>query len=189
MIADARATAVAWARELLSRPADQWMILDTETTGLDSRAQVVQIAAIDGAGNVLIDNQLIRPTVEISFEAEMVHGLSADALKDAIPFSGYYADLYQIMSSVRLIVIYNAEFDIRILNQSFQACPIPEPRQGFINDEFTIECAMLQYATYKGEWNRRFRNFKWQRLPGGDHTALGDCRAVLSLIKTMAESE
>ena len=50
----------------------------------------------------------------------------------------------------------------------------------------SVHCAMRQYAKYCGEWNSYYNNFKWQPLSGGDHSALGDCRATLELIKRMA---
>jgi DNA polymerase-3 subunit epsilon len=45
---------------------------------------------------------------------------------------------------------------------------------------------MRQYAAFVGEWNEYHGNYRWQRLPGGDHSALGDARATLSLLKRMA---
>ena len=47
------------------------------------------------------------------------------------------------------------------------------------------ECAMGWYSQYVGEPGKRggYRN---QKLPGGDHSALGDCRATLAVIETMA---
>ncbi len=44
---------------------------------------------------------------------------------------------------------------------------------------------MRRYAAYVGEPSKRggYRN---QKLPGGDHTALGDALATLRLIEEMA---
>ena len=42
-ITEARHNAYVWARNLLSIPASHWIILDTETTGLDESAEVIQI--------------------------------------------------------------------------------------------------------------------------------------------------
>jgi DNA polymerase-3 subunit epsilon len=50
----------------------------------------------------------------------------------------------------------------------------------------SIHCAMQRYAEWYGEWNDYFGSFRWQRLEGGDHSALGDCRATLELIRKMA---
>src|SRR5215212_8592272 len=48
------------------------------------------------------------------------------------------------------------------------------------------ECAMRAFAAYVGERSKR-GVYKNQKLPGGDHTALGDARATLRLIERMAE--
>lgn len=182
MIDNARRLAIEWARALLDMPTDTWVILDTETTGLDGSDQVVQIAIIDGAGNVLIDNELIRPTCGMSFEAEMVHGLSLESLKEAPAlgdiFPRLFAALYQ-----KNVVIYNADFDTRLLNQTTR---VQMGRDSFFESSTPIYCAMKKYSEFVGEWNPKFRNYRWQRLPVGTHDALGDCRAVLGIIKTMA---
>src|SRR5215467_13015853 len=39
-------------------------------------------------------------------------------------------------------------------------------------------CAMEQYAAWYGDYSDVFGDYKYQRLPGGDHSAAGDCRAV-----------
>src|SRR6185437_1044792 len=51
-------TGQAWARELLTR--DDWVVLDTETTGLDAGAEVIDLAVLDRNGTVLLET-LLRP--------------------------------------------------------------------------------------------------------------------------------
>ena len=48
---------------------------------------------------------------------------------------------------------------------------------------------MIMYARFIGEWASWKDDYKWQKLPGGDHTALGDCIATLNIIKEMANTE
>jgi DNA polymerase III subunit epsilon len=45
---------------------------------------------------------------------------------------------------------------------------------------------MLWYSQWVGERNEYHGDYKWQRLPGGDHSALGDCKATLEVIEAMA---
>jgi DNA polymerase III subunit epsilon len=45
---------------------------------------------------------------------------------------------------------------------------------------------MRQYARFVGERARRGGGYRLQKLPGGDHTALGDAIATLHLIEGMA---
>ena len=35
---------------------------------------------------------------------------------------------------------------------------------------------------------KNWQNDRWQKLPGGDHSALGDCRATLAILHEMANS-
>jgi DNA polymerase III subunit epsilon len=178
-IDQAQKSATQWARGLLVRDRSSWVILDTETTGLGSYDEVCQVAVIDGAGNVLINNLLIKPTVAITEGARSLHGISNEMLESAPRFSHAWHFVAGAISGKHL-VIYNAEFDLRILHQSGRAL---DHLIGFDN---TWDCAMLEYAKWVGEWNDYHGSFRWQRLPSAEHSALGDCRAVLELIKKMA---
>ncbi len=44
---------------------------------------------------------------------------------------------------------------------------------------------MRRYAAYMGEPSKR-GGYRFQKLPGGDHTALGDALATLQLIEEMS---
>jgi DNA polymerase-3 subunit epsilon len=45
---------------------------------------------------------------------------------------------------------------------------------------------MIKHAEWVGEWDDYHRSFRWQKLQGGDHSALGDCLATLEIIKKIA---
>lgn len=176
----ARNSASKWAKELLARDPNTWVILDTETTGLDHDDEVIQIGVINSAGDVLIDNLLVKPTCEISPIAESIHGIAAEMVSGAPLFLEVVPRLVEVVKGKHL-VIYNAAYDLRILSQS--------DRKFGWNIERVVDgvsCAMLKYAEWYGDWNDYHGSFRWQRLPSGDHSALGDCRAVLELIKRMA---
>jgi len=184
-IEDAYRESVEWAQSLLQLPTNQLVILDTETTGLTSTDQVLQIGVIDGAGNVMINNQLIRPTCEISPEAQAVHGISMEMVQNAPTLDEFTPTLREVFRDKRKIVIYNANFDIRLIAQSLNI-----KQQILIDQFFGIApiCAMLRYAEYVGEFNQHHGNFRWQRLPNGAHDAVGDCMATLNLIQRMARN-
>jgi DNA polymerase-3 subunit epsilon len=44
---------------------------------------------------------------------------------------------------------------------------------------------MHLYAGWYGCYSEYWNDFQWQKLPGGDHTALGDCLAVWDILQTM----
>lgn len=167
------------------------LILDTETTGLDQRAQVIQLAILDTSSDVKMD-RLLKPTVSIECDAERVHGLTMEMVEDAPTIVDVYEELTELLMGASRVVIYNASYDVRLINQSFAAYKHPwSIGSAFVRDK--IECAMLRYAEWFGEWMGRSTgsptgSYRWQKLPGGDHTALGDCRATLGVLWKMAAS-
>lgn len=170
--------AIDWARYVLAHPR-KYVILDTETTGLGPSDEIVQIAVIDLHGNALL-SQNIRPTRKrrIASEASRVHGLTMKVLQDCPQFHELHRPLKKAIGR-RRIITYNAEFDMRLYRQTYQLAGGFLPRGDWV-------CAMREYAKYVGEWNQYYRDYKWQRLESADHTALGDCRATLEVIRLMA---
>jgi len=164
-----------WAKQLFVYP-DKYCILDTETTGLYG-AEPVEIAAIDLFGNVLASLR-VKPSIPITQGAINIHGITNEAVKDAPTFADVYEDFYWALGD-RILLIYNAQYDIRVLKN---ACKV----YGLKYPDLQAECVMLQYSEFVGEWNHRYGNYKCQKLPSGDHSALGDCRATLNVIKRMA---
>lgn len=72
-----RDAAIFWARTLFPprHPRQDWVILDTETTGLDTMAEIVEISIIASDGHVLLDT-LIRPSNPIPPAATAIHHIS-----------------------------------------------------------------------------------------------------------------
>jgi DNA polymerase-3 subunit epsilon len=172
-----RERVVDWACDLLERK--DWVILDTETTGTLEFDEIVQVAILSYDGKTLLDT-LVRPTQPIPFDATAIHGITNDDVKDAPLFPEVYEKLEGIIHEKRL-VIYNAQFDVRLIQQSLAKHNLLP----FGLDLEYVDCAMLMYSAWVGElWP--YGGYKWQKLESGDHTALGDCRATLELIKKMA---
>lgn len=172
-----RDEASEWARGVLADPAA--VILDTETTGLDG--SIVEIAIINVAGEVLLD-QLVYPGCPIPASATAIHHITDEMVLDAPGFSAVYEDIRRIVSQASRVIIYNEAFDVARLRYDARRCALPVL-------EFKSECAMEAYAEWYGEWSDYHKSFKWQRLTGGGHRALGDCLATLERIKTMASDD
>jgi DNA polymerase III subunit epsilon len=172
-----RDLAIIWAREVLADPNS--VIMDTETTGLGDDALVVQIAVINPKGETLL-NTLVNPEVPIPADAQRIHGITDEIVKSA----PLWKDVAQQFASVvagKTVTIYNAAYDTRIIRQA--------NKKAAYDIIFKNDCAMEQYAAFVGEWNEYRGNYRWQRLEGGDHSALGDCLATLDVIKKMASAE
>jgi DNA polymerase-3 subunit epsilon len=172
---EARDGAVAWARDRLAE-GDGCVVLDTETTALD-KPEIIEIAVIGLDGKELF-HQRIRPADEISSGALAVHGITREMLAGCPIFTEVYPSLAELLTG-KTVVSYNAGFDESALNYTCQ-------RHGYKPLELRWQCAMEAYAEYFGEWSNYFGSFKWQPLWGGDHTALGDCRAALERVQRMA---
>ncbi len=185
----ARADAARWAAALLQT---EFVIFDSETTGLGPQDEFVQVGVIDGRGNVLLDT-LIKPTRPIDPGAARIHGLSAVHLIRERGFSAVYPDLAAALGG-RRVVVYNADFDRRILHQTCALYDLPVPQVQ------SWECAMRQYAAYRGSWNPMTREFRWIGLGKAcavealnvhtlnAHSAIDDCLMTLRLIEKMAAS-
>lgn len=171
--------AAKWAYELLQR--DDWLILDTETTGLGSYAEACEISLINHAGRPLLST-LVKPLHPIPDDAIAIHGITNEMVETAPAFPEVYPLLVRAIAS-KTVVIYNKDFDRRILSTCCQLSQL----DNLWNDS-TLVCAMRWYSQWYGEWNGRHGNYRWQRLPGGDHTALGDCQATRKVIQRMAET-
>jgi len=176
MLRNARFEAAEWAREMLTHP-DAWLLVDTETTGLEC-PEAVQIAVVAPDGQVLFDS-LVRPQGEIEPQAVAVHGITPEMVSDAPSFSEIYARLAAVLEG-KLIVAYNADFDWSVLDGDCRRHHLPSL-------DIKWYCAMIQYAQFCGDWSDYHQDFRWQKLPGGDHSAAGDCRAVLDLMRKMAQ--
>lgn len=181
----------------IAQEARAWLdagcyVLDTETTGLGSKDEVIQLAILDSTGTVLLDT-LIKPTAAIGAKAVQIHGITEDMVKDAPAIAGLMVGdqtLYDwLLQHEGKIVTFNAEFDSRLLSQSLD--------QGTIEDiGFTFPyCAMSLYARHNGDYDDRKGDYRWvslknacdiEELPAPNHSALGDAHATLALVKHLA---
>ena len=92
------------------------LFLDTETTGLRSTDQIIQIAIVDAKGNTVLE-ALVKPTVPIGAEAAAVHGITEDVVARCPSFLEIWPVIGAILKD-RHVVIYNAAYDTGMIRQS-----------------------------------------------------------------------
>ncbi len=167
-----------WARALLGRT--DFVIFDTESTGLGIDAEIVQVGVLSPDGRPLLDTH-IKPQGEIEHGASLVHGITAATVAGAPGFSWVWPQQLREQLLGRTVVVYNASYDRNLLKQ---VCK----RHGFdLPADIDWQCAMEWYAQFVGEWSEYHGSYRWQKLPRSAHTAIDDCRACLALIRHMAQ--
>ncbi len=174
-----RAGSVAWARSFVE--SGEFCVLDSETTGLKSPVQFVEIAIVDAGARTLFKGTF-KPGCRIDPMATRVHGHAARSLAGSPPFWEFYPDLLEVLWG-RRVIVYNAPYDRRVWEAEVRSLGARGTLAGSLP---AWECAMRRYATYVGEPSKRGDGYRSQKLVGGDHSALGDALAALRLIEEMA---
>lgn len=144
-------------KSLKEIPREKIIVYDCETTGLDSDTdEIVQLSIADGNGKILF-NELIKPSRKKKWDnAERIHHISPEMVKDKKTFRHYIAQVKKIFDNAELIVAYNNSFDNGFIYECSQGEIDPCDKQNFD--------VMLEFAEIFGEWNDYFQSYKWQKL-------------------------
>jgi DNA polymerase-3 subunit epsilon len=169
---------------------NNFVILDTETTGLRSPAEICQIALLDNAGNELLYSY-VKTANPIPRDATNIHGITTDMVKDALTWPEIKPMLTKLLQG-KDIIVYNATYDRQMMHCSDEAWNLPKTNYHNVG---AWHCAMLWYADFWGEWDDYHGNNRWQRLSvacaqqgivvADAHDALGDCKMTYALINAV----
>lgn len=96
------------------------IILDTETTGIDPKQghRLVEIGCIEIFNMVPTGKTFhfyINPERDVPYEAERIHGIKTEFLKDKPKFTEIADQFLEFIGDSRL-VIHNADFDMKFIN-------------------------------------------------------------------------
>ncbi|RIK35884.1 MAG: 3'-5' exonuclease, partial [Chloroflexi bacterium] len=125
----------------------------------------------------------------IPSEVVSIHGITDAMVADAPEWGDVYPTVRRILSAGS-VVVYNADFDYRMLNQM-------NARYGFPHYQARWECAMHQYGAWAGQWNAKYGNYRWHKLdsalttfghPIASHRAADDARACRLVVVGMAQT-
>ena len=169
-----------------------FLILDTETTGLDRHSEICEIAVINHVGHTLL-NTLVQTSHPIPHEATHIHGITNAMVYGNPNWTQIQPQLRHILHS-KHVVIYNAKYDRRLMHQSDEAWQLETVAY---KEEANYWCAMRAYAEYHGERNATKHGYKWQTLTNAaatmnvnvatlsHHRALDDCLMTLEVVKAI----
>jgi len=190
MTINPRANAIQTARQKLDLHP---LYLDTETTGTDRSSEIVEICIIDNDGASLFQS-LVKPVASIPAQTTQIHGITNEMVKNATPWYKVWPEIEAILTG-RAIGIFNAEFDLRMLQQTHSKFRMPW-RPTHLGNSF---CIMKLYAQFFGEWDPIRGSYRWQSLEAAGrqcgiplrntHRALDDALLAREVLHAIARTE
>lgn len=136
-------------------PENEWVALDCETTGLNTRTdEIISIGAVRIVGNRIMTSErfevLVRPERGVSAESVRVHRLRERDVAQGLPIDVAMKQLMHFIGS-RPLVGYFLQFDLAMLNRAIRPIlgqGLPQPK---------IEVSSLYYD-YKYKQLDRIRH-------------------------------
>jgi DNA polymerase III epsilon subunit-like protein len=176
--------AASVAYDLLHGPT---LILDTETTGLDEAARIVEVSLIRETGEVVLST-LVNPEVSIPAGAIAKHGITDSMVQAAPTFADLWPTIHGLMGSATYLAVYNAAFDMRILRRQGQEVAAQDPtmpRLAYREADDVMQC----FKAFTGASAHTSLDNACRVLGiaiPGSHRALDDTKKTLELIRAMA---
>ena len=161
--------------KLNSNFVDDYIILDTETTGLyDDKDKIIEIGALKYKNNKLVAELqvIINPEIPIPPIITNITGLTDDIvkkgekLKDILPRFLAFIENYPI-------ICHNVPFDLGFVNQALLANHLPKLGNQTID---TIDLAKIYIPK---AYNYKLETLKhYFKLDFGSHRSIEDCKTT-----------
>lgn len=125
------------------------IVMDTETTGLDADKgdRIVEIGCVEIVNLLPTSNTFhvyVNPERSMPIEAERIHGLTSDFLKDKPKFAEIADDFLEFIGASPL-VIHNASFDMKFLNMELRRCQRP-----ILENDRAVDTLMIARRRFPG---------------------------------------
>ena len=174
-----------------------YVIIDTETTGLSKRDEIIEIAIINMRGEVLLDT-LVKPTLPIPPEVTKINHITNEMVANAPAWCDVFPKVHAIIRMHKWLA-WNSGFDARMLDQTCSYTEIYDNKFPGVASLITSRIhtshidAKEVYDQWYGEFDEKRRTFKRQSLTTaaarhgvsveGAHRALADCKMVLAVLQ------
>lgn len=170
---------------------NNFVVLDTETTGLKAPSEVVEIAILDWTGAVLVDT-LVRPKLDIPPDAIAIHHITNEMVKTAPTWPEIKPKVLEAIRD-KDVIVYNAKYDRHMLHSSDDNWALPKFDY---RASSRWHCAMEWYAAHFGEFNSYYGTNRWVRLDEAAakfgietifeaHRAMADADTTLRLVNAV----
>lgn len=156
------------------------IVLDTETTGLkpEEGHRIVELGAVELFNKMPTGNSFHRyfnPQRDMPKEAEAVHGLSTDFLKDK-PLFKASVDEFLAFAGDAPLVIHNAAFDMKFINSEFKTLNLPAIPWDRVID--TLQLARVKFPAGPNSLDALCRRFGVDNSSRVRHGALLDAELL-----------
>lgn len=161
---------------------DDFVVLDTETTGLGRRDEIIELGVIGADGRTLLETLLWPRAGSVPAGATQVHGLVIDHLEGAPTWPEVLPELRSVVEG-RRVLAWNAPFDERMTQQSSRLWRVRHGLPAF-------ECAMRAYALARGVARGR-RKLEAAAAEQGvlesaqRHRSTDDARLTLAVLRSL----
>lgn len=174
------AAAASWIDQLLR---EDFAVLDTETTGLGRRDEIIEVGVVDASGATLVQTLIWPRSGGVPQGATRVHGLTIDDLAGAPTWPEALEELRSALQG-RRVLAWNAPFDERMVQQSSRAWRMRSGLPAF-------ECAMRAYAFARGMRSGRSKLAEAAAEEGvstaaQSHRSVDDARLTLAVLTSLA---
>ncbi|CZZ88985.1 exonuclease domain-containing protein [Enterobacter hormaechei] len=174
-----------------------YVVIDTETTGLGEYAEIIEIAIINMRGEVLLDT-LVKPTQPIPPEVTEINHITNEMVADAPAWCDVFPMVLAIITHHKWLA-WNSGFDARMLEQTCFFTEVFPENHPYYAAAVTSRIhtshidAKAVYDQWYGEFDEKRKAFKRQSLTTaaarhgvsveGAHRALADCKMVLAVLQ------
>jgi DNA polymerase-3 subunit epsilon len=119
------------------------IVLDTETTGMDplDGHRMVEIGCVELENHIPTGrtyHQYINPERDVPAEVVAVHGLTTERLASEPTFGEIVGDFLDFIGDESILVIHNAEFDMKFINAELKMFGFPEVSPKRILDSLAL---------------------------------------------------
>ncbi len=136
--------------------ASQPVYLDTETTGLEESDEIIEIAIVNAHGKEIF-NSFIKPSKIIPQDSIRIHNITNEMVSSYPTWPEVWPEIKAILIG-HPIGMYNAPFDIRMIEQTLKIYDIP------LKEKLNAFDILKIYSDYRGVWDHRRQAMRRFRL-------------------------